>query len=374
MLFQQEILKLIVDLYASAARLNKKKLSLKKQYLAVNLRNYIEDFDAINALLAQLDTELNMSFTNEDIVGAGIEFPVADSVRLVRLSQKINQQTSYWQKLVVMQLIIEQFRIGDITSNQRNEALEAISSVFNLRLNDFQQIKYFCYIDLSEKDFDEHTVVVSAASLNRQEALQEKRHILISGMQGYIMFKNIAGLILFKYLGGQANYFFNGTILEKGRAYQLTNYGQLLIENTTLNAELIKDQLFRTFRFNDLLLKPTNKTPEVELNRDKHTLTINGRLYPENPFSFFDTINAWIDYYLSVNPPKLDIHINITYYNTTSSKLLLNLLKKILSFGSEAFEISITWKYDKDDEEMMRTISNYATLLDFPIRAEEIDD
>lgn len=374
MLFQQDILKLIVDLYASAARLNKRKLSLKKQYLAVNLRNYLEDFDGINTLLTQLDTELNMSFTDQDIIGSGVEFPVADSVRLVRLSQKINQQTSYLQKMAVMQLVIEQFRIGDITSNQRNEALEAIGSVFNLRLNDFQQIKYFCYIDLSEKDFDEHTVVVSGTSLNRQEALQEKRHILISGMQGYIMFKNVAGLILFKYLGGQSNYFFNGSLVEKGRVYQLTNYGQLLIENTTINEGLIKDQLFRTFRFNDLLLKPTNKTPEVELNREKHSLTITGRLYPENPFSFFDTINAWIDYYLSASPPKLDILIYITYYNTTSSKLLLNLLKKILSFGSDAFQISITWKYDKDDEEMMRTISNYATLLEYPIKAEETDD
>ncbi len=367
MAFASDTLLTFIDLYASAAKLNRKNLSLKKQYLAINLRNYTDDVETINSYLAHLDVEVNLSFIQSDYIGQSIEFPVSESVRLVRLAQKINQKANYFEKLSFLHLLIEQFRIGDIASHHYNEALDTVNAVFNLRLNDFQQLKYFSYIDLSARDFDENTVIISSTPLSRQDALLDKKHILVPMMQGYLLFKNIGGLLLFKYYGSQNNYFFNANVIESARAYQLLHLGHLLLENTSIHFETIAEHLFRTYKFEDLKFEPTTKTPFVELNKSNNSLIIKGRMYPENPFAFFDSINAWIDYYLSSNPSTLNVFINISYYNTSSSKLLLGLLKKILSFDSTHFKPSVTWTYDEQDEEMYHTIKNYALILDYPI-------
>jgi hypothetical protein len=133
--------------------------------------------------------------------------------------------------------------------------------------------------------------------------------------------------------------------------------------------------LYKTYRFEDLHLKASQKTPEVSLNRENGEFRLEGRLYPENPFAFFDTINVWMDYYLSLNPSSLDMFIDVSYYNTTSSKLFLNFLKKVVSFSNDNFKLKICWQYNTQDEEMRKTIINFSNLLDFPITMiEEKDD
>lgn len=372
--FKEGTIKLLVDLYATACKLNRKNSSLKRQYLRVALKNFEASQSMVDPLLHNFDVDINASFVTNDYVGKGLEIPVSESVRLVGLSQKLKKECNYIQKLVIVQLLLEQFKIGDVPSHLKNEALDVISMALNVRLSDFQVMKFFSYIDLSEKDFDENTVILSSTPLARQEAIQDKKHILLNGIKGYIVFKNVSGLILFKYQGLQSNYFVNGDILESGRTYIFSDSTQLMVENGMISYASITEQLYRKYRLDDLRMKATPKTPDVSLNKETGEFRLEGRLYPENPFAFFDTVNVWIDYYLSLNPKKLNVFLDIAYYNTTSSKLLLNLLKKIVSFESTNFDLSITWQYGQEDEEMKRTIANFATLLEFPITIIEEKD
>ncbi len=374
MQFSNDSLTFLANLYAVAAKLNRKSMSLKRLYLGVNLRNLSNDLVFINDLLNNFDVEVNSSFIHDDVIGNGLEIPVSESVRLLGFSHKLRKTTNYIEKLAIIQLLLEQYRIGDVQSQIKNDALDVICVLFKVRLADYQLIKFFTYIDLSEKDFDENTIIISSTPLSKQEALQDKKHILMNGLKGYLVFKNVSGLLLFKYQGTQTNYFFNNSLLESSRTYSFIGSSQLMLENMTLNYDTISELLYKTYKFNDLKLEATTKTPDVVLNKELGELKLIGRLYPENPFAFFDTISVWLDYYFSINPSKLDIFLNISYYNTTSSKLLLNLLKKICTFRSQSFELSITWQFEKDDEEMQKTVANYSNLLEFPIKAVEATD
>jgi hypothetical protein len=374
MQFNNDTLTLLTNLYAVAAKLNRKNMSLKRHYLGVSLRNLSTNQAFINELLNNFDVEVNSSFIQDDFIGNGLEIPVSESVRLLGFTHKLKKTTNYIQKLAIIQLILEQYRIGDIQSQIKNDVLDVVCVLFKVRLADYQLIKFFTYIDLSETDFDENTIIISSNPLSKQEALQDKKHILMNGLKGYLVFKNVSGLLLFKYQGIQTNYFFNSSLLESSRTHTFIGSSQLMLENVTLNYETVSELLYKTYKFNDLKIEATTKTPEVSLDKELGELKLVGRLYPENPFAFFDTINVWLDYYFSINPSKLNIFLNISYYNTTSSKLLLNLLKKISSFRSQSFELSITWQYEKEDEEMQKTIANFSNLLECPIIAVEETD
>ena len=73
----------------------------------------------------------------------------------------------------------------------------------------------------------------------------------------------------------------------------------------------------------------TGKTPEVGFYPDKGLLTLKGRSIPEHTVEFYKPLHQWIDEY-GINPKALTtIEIFIEYYNTSSSKSILDLLKKI---------------------------------------------
>jgi len=76
-------------------------------------------------------------------------------------------------------------------------------------------------------------------------------------------------------------------------------------------------------------LVATNKTPEVDLNPDNHVLTFSGRSLPENSEKFYRPIKDWIIEYFNTFPEASFLNFNLKYYNTSSSKMILEILMLI---------------------------------------------
>jgi hypothetical protein len=116
-----------------------------------------------------------------------------------------------------------------------------------------------------------------------------------------------------------------------------------------------------------LKIEPTHKTPRVMLDPSKGMFELGGRSIPEDAIGFYKRILDWVDEY--GNEPSSNSHFkfDFEYFNTSSSKNILELLKKLESIFNKGHDIRITWYYDEDDEDMLETGTDYKALLSVPL-------
>ena len=123
----------------------------------------------------------------------------------------------------------------------------------------------------------------------------------------------------------------------------------------------------------DLIISGTNKTPAIKLLASNGTIEISGRSIPENSIEFYQPLFTWLQKY-SENPiAKTETKIILEYFNTSSSKCILDILRKLeLLNRSGKSEVVVLWHYEEDDEDMMEAGQDYDALVDLPFQLIQI--
>jgi hypothetical protein len=122
-----------------------------------------------------------------------------------------------------------------------------------------------------------------------------------------------------------------------------------------------------------LRIDGTKQTPQINFNGATGVLEISGRSIPENSFDFYNPILLWLDDYGSKTQPKTVMQVKLEYFNTSSSKYILEVLKKIKSMHENGADVLVEWYHDPDDEEMMETGEDYKDVTDLPFEIIPID-
>ncbi len=109
--------------------------------------------------------------------------------------------------------------------------------------------------------------------------------------------------------------------------------------------------------------RKTDKTPEIIFNPEKSTISIEGKCVPENAREFFtDVFNALEEFAKQSNGLTLDI--NLDYFNTSSSKKILDLLFEIRNKDKYNFNSTrIIWRYFEDDNEMLESGQMFEEII-----------
>lgn len=107
-------------------------------------------------------------------------------------------------------------------------------------------------------------------------------------------------------------------------------------------------------------------TPMIVFDPDNNIFEISGRSLPEDASLFYEPVLEWLKEY-SKSPNELtDVHIKMNYFNTASSKLLLDILMVLEEMVEEGKNCSIKWFYAEDDEDMEEAGEEYSELIDIP--------
>jgi hypothetical protein len=109
-------------------------------------------------------------------------------------------------------------------------------------------------------------------------------------------------------------------------------------------------------------IEGTLKTPKIILDGDDGTLLIEGRSNPENAREFFQPVIDWLDEYLKNPAEKTNLRVNLEHFNTSSSKYLMEILRKIRYLADNDHLFNVTWMYEEDDLEMLDTAEAYEMM------------
>lgn len=124
----------------------------------------------------------------------------------------------------------------------------------------------------------------------------------------------------------------------------------------------------------NLHLVASPKTPSVNFNCQEGRLELRGRSIPENSIEFYQPLNDWIDNYAEQPLSNTIIDIKLEYFNTSSSKCILDLFKKLEKLNGNKTEVSVNWYFEVDDEDMEEAGEDYQAIVGLPFKMIEVEE
>lgn len=117
---------------------------------------------------------------------------------------------------------------------------------------------------------------------------------------------------------------------------------------------------------NTIKIMGTDDTPTIILDSENEIFEISGRSLPEDVTAFYEPIIGWLEEYASSPNAKTVFTFKLVYFNTASSKLLLDILMKLEQMHEDGKDVLIRWYYPEDDEDMQEAGEEYADIVDVP--------
>ena len=115
-----------------------------------------------------------------------------------------------------------------------------------------------------------------------------------------------------------------------------------------------------------LKLAPTDDSPEVILDQVGEHFEISGKSLPEDVVDFYQPVLDWLDQYRKQPNPKTVLIFKLIYFNTASSKLILDILMIFEELVEEGHDIQIRWLSLSSDEDMQEAGLEFEDMIDVP--------
>jgi len=117
----------------------------------------------------------------------------------------------------------------------------------------------------------------------------------------------------------------------------------------------------------DFVLTETNKTPKITFKPKSGLLEISGKSIPENSALFFDPVIEWINEYVDKPANTTTMIIKLEYFNTSSSKYLVEIFRKLEILFKRGNKVLIKWFYEEEDEDMLESGEDFKEIIQVPV-------
>ena len=104
----------------------------------------------------------------------------------------------------------------------------------------------------------------------------------------------------------------------------------------------------------------TEDTPKIILDKNNGVFEISGRSLPEDSAEFYQPILDWLEEYQKEPNAETKFLFKLEYFNTASSKLILDVLSKLEDIEG----IHVIWFFHEDDEDMEEAGEEFSDLVE----------
>ena len=106
----------------------------------------------------------------------------------------------------------------------------------------------------------------------------------------------------------------------------------------------------------------TPDTPSINVNIEKREVSMSGKCFPANAREFFGPFRNWLDDHLNENDNPIRLNIDLEYFNTSSSLVLLEIMRQLVK-SNKCVNHCISWIYEEEDEDIKEAGIEYNQLL-----------
>lgn len=107
--------------------------------------------------------------------------------------------------------------------------------------------------------------------------------------------------------------------------------------------------------------------PSVHFNTKTGVCTIAGESFLEDTLRFYSPLIQWVKDFTEVVRKPITFTCKLTYFNTSTSKSLHEILRLLKTYEENGGQITVEWFYDEGDEEILEEIEDYIIDLNLDI-------
>jgi len=115
-----------------------------------------------------------------------------------------------------------------------------------------------------------------------------------------------------------------------------------------------------------LRIEPTDDSPQVILDQKDNRFEISGKSLPEDVVDFYQPVQDWIKEYRKEPLATTEVNMKLIYFNTASSKLIMDILILFEEMVEEGHKVLIRWHSLQSDEDMQEAGKEYEEMIDVP--------
>ncbi len=104
----------------------------------------------------------------------------------------------------------------------------------------------------------------------------------------------------------------------------------------------------------------TSRSPAISFDGGAGTLALKGESYPEDAAALFGPVLRQIQQWLLTDPRSLAVDLELTYFNSSTAKALMNLFQMLEAAAERGWSIVINWRHGADDETMAEFGEDFA--------------
>lgn len=99
--------------------------------------------------------------------------------------------------------------------------------------------------------------------------------------------------------------------------------------------------------------------PEVNFNSETGVCELIGESYMEEAYKFYTPLLKWLkEYTLELNK-AVTLNLKLTYFNTNSSRLLLDILDVLKKSQEAGNDVEINWYFEEDDPDVKDEVEDF---------------
>ncbi|HTA82356.1 MAG TPA: DUF1987 domain-containing protein [Bacteroidia bacterium] len=122
-----------------------------------------------------------------------------------------------------------------------------------------------------------------------------------------------------------------------------------------------------------ITIESTPKTPSIKFDSKQGKLEIKGRSIPENSVEFYKPLVESLERYASTPTTPTQVDIQLEYFNTASSKCILDVLKRLETIHRQGNQVIINWYYEEDDEDMREAGEDYQAIVNLTFNMQQVE-
>lgn len=102
--------------------------------------------------------------------------------------------------------------------------------------------------------------------------------------------------------------------------------------------------------------------PSVNFDAINGKCVISGESYLEDSVAFYEPLLKWLDQYMNEVQGAIEFEFKLTYFNTSSSKRILDIFRVLKEYEKNDYEIKVNWYYEDDDTDILEEIEDFMII------------
>ena len=132
----------------------------------------------------------------------------------------------------------------------------------------------------------------------------------------------------------------------------------------------------------NLIIPATDYTPRVTFLAETGHLEVSGVSRPEDVAGFYEELLEWLGTFEDTilksghryEVQDLCFSFKMSYFNSSSSKFFIQMLRHIKNLNDYGIDIKIDWYYEEGDEKMMEDGEDLAESVELEFNYIELED